>query len=785
MSEQSDAESTSATEYAHYYRSLGLQAVPARMPSEGADWKRPALSTWREFTATLVGDPVFAHWYGPGGQHLPRPNIGLITGSASGGVFVLDADTHKYPEAQHWLDGVLTLHNNGMAFETATQRTGGGGFQYLFRAAPDWSAPTCKTKIGIDVRGEGGFAVMPPSVHESGRKYAWIPGKEPWEVGIMDAPQWLRTEIDALIAKHGGKESRESSGTDNGKDRPQQAVNASGKTIDGRENYMASLIWARVVALYRECPIRQGTAAQDADCLKAFDAYLQNVATRIEEPGTPLVELLERERRGITEFKKKWRYAMDQWDGDVGRAAKDVPAPVDISGLRTRAEVEAENKTKADADRHANDNYDFGDVSTFRLDTYTQGTPPPQKFLLEPIMPQGVVGLLFGEGGVGKSLVALDLCIQIAKRAITQDPVIFWPGPLGGRIPNDAGGATVFITLEDDRSEIHRRTTSVDPNGIRFGAPVYVIPALDLPNFDPALVKDEKRNAALTALATKHLPELLDNIIRKSGHHIALLALDPAGDFISADESSATYVKALMRHLRVLSKRFGCTILLLGHTAKNDGKQSMRGSSAWVANSRFAYALWKPNDKEDEKRAGQLVREHGLDADRIVFGSLIKANHAGAPVDRLAKYVRDPQSGRLNEAPRQSTDHGPTDEELVNALVASCAEYAAAGMPFTHTGTSGLYEGREDLPEPLSTLSKVRLTKLGEVALGRGMLVKAKTGTGSGPPKWLDVPDGPLALGADIQLPPGSRREALAQHRARPAGPPDDPNVSPPIWSEG
>ena len=782
MSEHSDAESTSAAEFAHYYRGLGLQAVPARMPSEGVDWKRPALSTWKEHSGALVDDTIFAIWYGLNGKYLNRPNIGLLTGSASERVFVLDADTHKHPEAQHWLDGALALHNNGMMFETATQRTGGGGFQYLFRAPPDWSPPTCKTSIGIDVRGEGGFAMMPPSVHESGRGYAWIAGKEPWEVGIMDAPKWLRDEIDALIIR--GKAARVSAKPGNSKADPGYIEDAYGKLTDGREDYMSSLIWARVVGLYRECPIPLSAEAREKELGRAFSVYLEKVTSRIQEPETPLEELLEREGRGITEFRKKWRYAIDQWDNEVSAAAKEAPKAVDISGLRTRAEVEAENKTKADTDRHANDNYDFGDVSTFRLDTYTQGTPPPQKFLLEPLMPRGVVGLLFGEGGLGKSLVALDLCIQIAKRAITPDPVLLWPGPLGGRIPNDAGGATVFITLEDDREEIHRRTVSVDPDGIRFRAPVYVIPALDLPNFDPTLVRDEKRNAALTALATKHLPDLLDNIMRKSGHHIALLALDPAGDFISADESSATYVKVLMRHLRVLSKRFGCTILLLGHTAKNDGKQSMRGSSAWIANSRFAYGLWKPNDKEDVKRAAQLVQEHGLDADRIVFGSLVKANHAGAPVDRLAKFVRDPQSGRLNEAPRQSTDHGPTDAELLKTLVASCADYAAAGMPFTHTGVSGLYAGREDLPEPLSAMSKVRLARLGDAALEGGLLVKAKTGAGSGPPKWLDVPDGPLALGADIELPPGSRREALARHKENLTEPPDGPNEPPQILSE-
>ena len=772
-------------EYAHYYRSLRLQAVPARIPSEGADWKRPALRTWKEHSSALVGDSTFALWYGPDGQYLKCPNLGLVTGSASGRVFVLDADTHKHLEAQHWLDGVLALHNNGMTFETATQRTGGGGFQYLFRAPLGWPPPTCKTSIGIDIRGEGGFAMLPPSIHESGSKYAWISGKEPWEVGIMDASQWLCEEIDALVAKHGGKASRESSNTTNGKDRLQQAMNASGKLVDGREDYMTSLIWARVLALYRDCPIFPGVSASRSEMEAAWEVYERKVKSRLDEPAISNADLLEREGRGITEFEKKWHYAMDQWNDEVSTAAKEAPESVDISGLKTREEIEAENMTKAHTDIHANDNYDFGDVSEFRLDKFTTGKPPVQKFLLEPLMPRGVVGLLFGEGGLGKSLVALDLCIQIANRAITLGPVLLWPGPLGGRIPDDAGGATVFITLEDDREEIHRRTASVDPDGIRFSAPVYVIPALDLPNFDPTLVKDDNRNAALTALATRHLPDLLEKIGAEAKHRIALLALDPAGDFINADENAAAYVKVLMRHLRVLSKRFGCTILLLGHTSKTDGKQSMRGSSAWVANSRFAYALWKPAEKEERKAAEKLAREQAIAPERIVYGSLVKANHAGAPVGRLTKFLRDLKSGRLIEAPNQSADQGPTDQDLVKVLVASCAEYAAVGMPFTHTGVWGLFAGREDLPEPLAKMSKERLTKLGDAALDGGLLVKAKTGAGNGLPKWLDVPDGPLAMGADINLPPGSRREALAQRRARPAEPPDDPNASLPIMSEG
>jgi hypothetical protein len=44
-------------------------------------------------------------------------------------------------------------------------------------------------------------------------------------------------------------------------------------------------------------------------------------------------------------------------------------------------------------------------------------------------------------------------------------------------------------------------------------------------------------------------------------------------------------------------------------------------------------------------------------------------------------------------------------------------------------------------------------------------LEKARTTHSQGAPKYLDVPDGPLARGANIEMSYGSRREALAQRR--------------------
>lgn len=111
---------------------------------------------------------------------------------------------------------------------------------------------------------------------------------------------------------------------------------------------------------------------------------------------------------------------------------------------------------------------------------------------------------------------------------------------------------------------------------------------------------------------------------------------------------------------------------------------------------------------------------------------------------------------------------GKADEQtLLNLLVEACAESAAAGMPFSYSGVAGLWTQRADFPEPLASIGKHRLAALGTLALERGLLVKARTTHSQGAPKYLDVPDGPLARGEEVPMPHGSRREAIERHRAQ------------------
>jgi hypothetical protein len=104
----------------------------------------------------------------------PEANIGLVTGS---GMFVVDVDGEE---------GWEFLKARGVP-ETLSVRTGRGMHLYLF--APEGVTVRNRAKVGpeLDVRGDGGYVLAPPSGHASGETYEWVDEAVP----IADAPPWL------------------------------------------------------------------------------------------------------------------------------------------------------------------------------------------------------------------------------------------------------------------------------------------------------------------------------------------------------------------------------------------------------------------------------------------------------------------------------------------------------------------------------------------------------------------------------------------------------------------
>lgn len=93
----------------------------------------------------------------------PEANVGIRTGVD---LFVVDLDGDLGRAT--W---ARLCREWGLAVETLRAFTGGGGEHLFFRGVG--KTTVAQLGPGVDTRGEGGYVVAPPSLHQSGRRYRW------------------------------------------------------------------------------------------------------------------------------------------------------------------------------------------------------------------------------------------------------------------------------------------------------------------------------------------------------------------------------------------------------------------------------------------------------------------------------------------------------------------------------------------------------------------------------------------------------------------------------------
>lgn len=101
----------------------------------------------------------------------PNANIGLDCGRS--GFVVIDLD--KRADADGLVEWEHFTSQHKLAPRTATSLTGGGGRHLLFKTLEGVKIKNSASRLapGIDVRADGGYIVLPPSIHPSGKPYAW------------------------------------------------------------------------------------------------------------------------------------------------------------------------------------------------------------------------------------------------------------------------------------------------------------------------------------------------------------------------------------------------------------------------------------------------------------------------------------------------------------------------------------------------------------------------------------------------------------------------------------
>lgn len=113
----------------------------------------------------------------------PNYNIGIATGEASHGLYVIDVDDDPKKNKHGSLSLQTWEAEHGPIPETLTAVSGTGGHHYYYRTRDQYQkAEDIGGLKHIDVRANGGYIVAPPSIHpDTGKSYKWLPG-----LGIED-----------------------------------------------------------------------------------------------------------------------------------------------------------------------------------------------------------------------------------------------------------------------------------------------------------------------------------------------------------------------------------------------------------------------------------------------------------------------------------------------------------------------------------------------------------------------------------------------------------------------
>ena len=115
---------------------------------------------WLPYQKRLAAEDELRKWW----ANQPEANVGIVTGQVSG-IVVVDLDS---PKAETVLKELL-----GEIPQTPTVQTGKG--KQLYFAYPGEPIPN-KARVlpDVDIRGDGGYVVAPPSIHPNGTQYCWI-----------------------------------------------------------------------------------------------------------------------------------------------------------------------------------------------------------------------------------------------------------------------------------------------------------------------------------------------------------------------------------------------------------------------------------------------------------------------------------------------------------------------------------------------------------------------------------------------------------------------------------
>lgn len=450
----------------------------------------------------------------------PDAGIAVATGVRSG---VLAVDFDDFAGEADWPHDLRAL----LAANTPVQETGRGGRHVLLRADRPGAATRVKAWPGVDLRGDGGYIVVAPSIHASGRRYVWR--SEP-DYEVAAVPE----SLEAVIFSGAGP------------------VTGPG---------VASLAWREMPA-HEVARIESALAAISADCSR--DVWLRvGMALRSTGAGEQAFGLWNTwshtapHRYNARDQRRQWGSLTETKPG-----AREVTIAALFGMAKEAGWVEASTPGRggallAPAAPHK--------VGLERESIWALQHAPEPTWLIEDLIAEGERVLLVGESQSFKTFLALDLCSHIAfglpweGLEVQAGNVLYLPGEgrraLGKRMQ---AWMRAHPELREDDAKGYFELTS------------------ELPPLTGPIGRAALRATIEELGAGPGLPKIVV---------IDTLSVALGG----ADENEAAAVSGLINDfLGRLRTDFGCVSMLLHHPHKGArgavGMSSIRGSSAIGAN---------------------------------------------------------------------------------------------------------------------------------------------------------------------------------------------------------
>lgn len=246
----------------------------------------------------------------------------------------------------------------------------------------------------------------------------------------------------------------------------------------------------------------------------------------------------------------------------------------------------------------------------------------PREFLdLAEIFPARTVAMLSGDGGTGKSLLALQLGLACST-ATTWLGIEMVCGPV------------LYISAEDDENEIANRLKEIAAADQLDLAEASSLVIVHMAGEDATLGYEDGRRGVVKPT---DLYKRLDASLELYGP--AVLILDNLADVFAGNENNRSAVKHFISLLRKLALKHDCVVLLLAHPSLFGMKEGTgtSGSTGWRNSVRVMLYLHR------------VVDMTGIEADKNVrVLEVMKANYSasGTQLDlrwEKHRFVRKPR----------------------------------------------------------------------------------------------------------------------------------------------